>query len=246
MSGLPLVLVGGWGVSVDAVASVARGWPGQVVALSVHGDPGTTAEPEQWVRQQLARVPAPAVWVGWSLGGQLAMLAARLAPEQVAGVVTLCSTPRFVAADDGYGMPARTFDQFAAQVAADPVRAWKRFLLLQVRGDARETEGRAAWQPWLKGGPAWSRHSLLAGLAWLRALDERSAWDQSPVPRQHIFGERDRLVDPRLARDGIIANATVAPGMAHWPFGPHADLISRQLQAFVRVLVSNTALAPAQ
>ena len=48
----------------------------------------------------LAHSPARAVFVGWSLGGQLAMQLAAHSPQRVAAVVTLASNPCFIARAD--------------------------------------------------------------------------------------------------------------------------------------------------
>lgn len=235
MSDLPLVLIGGWGVPVEAVATVASRWPGRVMTVSVH-DYAEAHGPEAWVRQLLSRAPVSAVWAGWSLGGQLAMLAAQIAPARVAGVWTVCSSPRFLARPDWPGMSLEEFAQFRVGVAAKPARAWKRFLLLQIRGDEYEAEGRKAWQPWLKEGPAWPRETLLAGLDWLGDLDRRAGWRDCQVPHSHWFGDQDPLVDPALVRTGSVANARLAAGMAHWPFGAHADALAVSLRQFGRTL----------
>src|SRR5690606_40237197 len=54
------------------------------------------------------RVPR-AIWLGWSLGGLVALHAALDRPAQVRGLAMLCATPRFVAAPDWpHAMPAET------------------------------------------------------------------------------------------------------------------------------------------
>ena len=85
----------------------------------------------------LACCPEQAVYVGWSLGGQLAIELAVHEPQRVLAVVTVCSNPRFVATDDWPGMGADAFSEFRSGVQADPIAALQRFDTLQVTGSAQ-------------------------------------------------------------------------------------------------------------
>lgn len=179
----------------------------------------------------LARFPEPAVWVGWSQGGQVAMAAAKEAPAQVVGVVTLASFPRFLAASDWpFGMPESTFQAFVSGIQTDSFRYWKRFQMLQILGDPDEPAARDALKPWLlKGMPA-NAQWLAKSLAWLRDEDQRRHWAKSRVPALHIWGDRDHVVNPMIASIPLPANADTAmvPGMSHWP-GPRQMVACREL-----------------
>jgi pimeloyl-[acyl-carrier protein] methyl ester esterase len=236
MTDLPLVLIGGWGIPVTTIVPLAAYWPGPVISHSLDDRQmcaGST--PDDLVRRWLDTLDEPALWAGWSLGGQLAMRAAAIAPEKVAGVFTCCSTPCFLARDDwSPGMDVAEFEAFRTGIARQTNRFWKRFLMLQVLGDRSEAEGREAWKPWLQGGPPYSRETLLTGLGWLAGLDQRRFWAELEIPRQHVFGENDRLVDKRVVQaiDDVVRQAWVVPDMAHWPFGEYAEELARQLARF--------------
>lgn len=236
MREIPLVLIGGWGAPVTSVIPLAADWPGPVVTYSLDDRQiAAGSTPADLVQRWLEAVGEPAVWAGWSLGGQLAMQAAVMAPKQVAGVFTCCSTPCFLERDDWQvGMPEAEFEVFRVGLARQTHRFWKRFLLLQVRGDGQEGAGRAAWKPWLEGGVPFSLQTLLAGLEWLRSLDQRAAWNTLQLPRQHLFGENDLLVNPNVpkALAGIADHSHTVPGMAHLPFGDYAEILARQLALF--------------
>lgn len=236
MSDLPLVLVGGWGIPVTAVFTLATGWPGPVIARSLDDRQIAAASgPDALVRQWLAEIDGPAVWAGWSLGGQLAMRAAALAPDQVAGVFTCASTPSFVRRDGWEpGMDGRELQAFRIGIARQTQRFWKRFLLLQVLGDSDEAEGRQAWKPWLQEGPAFQRETLLTGLDWLKDMDHRPDWSELPLPRYHGFGAHDPLVKPETSQRlaGTRIETEVVPGLAHWPFGHYGEYLARRLVQF--------------
>ena len=101
--GKPVVLVHGWAMHTGMWRSFARRLAERYrvtcVDLPGHGlsgkiDPFTLP----LVCEQLARqLPDQASqWLGWSLGGSVALEMVRRYPERVASVVLLASNPRFV------------------------------------------------------------------------------------------------------------------------------------------------------
>jgi len=94
------------------------------------------SRPGELVAALAAAAPRRAVWVGWSLGGVLAQLAACRYPERVAGLVCIAAAARFVACDEWpHGMARAVFNDFAASFARDADAAAKRFLSLQTAGN---------------------------------------------------------------------------------------------------------------
>lgn len=237
---LPLVLIGGWGVSVDMVAPVLADWPAPVHLVNLDNALVTESQGVEGAASHLLqRFQAPAVWVGWSLGGQVAMAAAAEAPQQVRAVITLCSFPRFEAAKDWpYGMPEDSFRQFADGLHLDGYRYWKRFLMLQAMGDADEADARQQLKEWLLEGPPLAQAGLEKSLEWLATTDQRRLWRQLSVPALHLWGERDHVVSP------LILNADPAPqgvteliaGMSHWPRGAAADQCRLEIMNFINQL----------
>lgn len=191
-----LVLLHGWGSGVEIwrpLVTLLR--PGANLTLihlpgcapGVEGDDDLSLP--TLLTDIVACVPPQAVFIGWSLGGQIALALAQHCPERVAGVVTLCSNLKFIAADDWPGMDPDVFHRFRQAVSADPVAAMKRFDTLQARGAPRP---RALLRQLRALGRAPATSDLLTGLDWLAKLDLRQT-DVS-LPRLHLLAGQDALV----------------------------------------------------
>lgn len=223
-TGLPLVALGGWGMPASLMAPFLPR-TGELYVIVPGLPPVASAErPEQWLERLLPDLPERALWVGWSLGGALAMLAARQWPQRVSAVVTLCSTPCFVARPDwSSGMPVERFEEFSGALARDAVLARKRFMALTTHGDSGGRDVLRTMKAQAEG-PLPDRASLEVTLAWLRQLDLREAWLDCPVACRHVLGARDPLVGAEMPRElGMSpAHYRMIEGMAHWPGSRHA------------------------
>ncbi|HEV8077593.1 MAG TPA: alpha/beta fold hydrolase, partial [Marinobacter sp.] len=96
-----LVVIGGWGVPAAMLEPLYRNWPGSVQTVSLTDDGLRTCDsPAHVATKLLQRYPQPSVWLGWSLGAQVAMAAAQANPHSVNKVVTLGGFPQFMASQD--------------------------------------------------------------------------------------------------------------------------------------------------
>jgi len=229
----PLVLISGWGQAAAMISPLLPEGGEAVQCWSLYDFPAACEmeTPAQWLTEISARVPEQAVWIGWSLGGQLAMAAAERYPQQVAGVITVNSTPRFVTAE-GWpcGRPRAEVEAIGAGCRQSPAKALRRFSALQVRGDRFQQAAREAMQAMVPETP--SADQLNATLGWLEQLDQRDFWRHpGGLRRHHLFAARDPLVSAETPRRlGLPATEyQVIPDMAHWPFGPHLNLIQRMI-----------------
>ncbi|RKZ33738.1 MAG: pimeloyl-[acyl-carrier protein] methyl ester esterase, partial [Gammaproteobacteria bacterium] len=97
------VAIHGWGLS----SSVWQGFPGSRLfpggcqSRSLPGYDGVEAPVQEqsvtdWARRMVSGASEPpAMWIGWSLGGLVAMEVARQYPERVSALTLMASTPRF-------------------------------------------------------------------------------------------------------------------------------------------------------
>jgi len=198
-----LVLLHGWGSSREVwrpLLPYLRPWADLTLFDLPGCAPGCEAPGAATLDALLAAIlrqaPPGAVYLGWSLGGQLALELAARAPDRVAGLVTLCSNPRFLAAPGWPGMAPTDFEGFRARFAAEPGPGLRRFDSLQAGGSPR---GRALLRdlPQLRRGEPGP--ALLAGLEWLATLDQRPLLGDLVQPRLHLLAERDALVPAALA-----------------------------------------------
>jgi pimeloyl-[acyl-carrier protein] methyl ester esterase len=240
-----LVLLHGWGMN----AAIWPALPPPLAArlrpcaldLPGHGgrafDPALVALPD-WATDCLERAPERAIWLGWSLGGLVALQAALLAPERVQALILLSATPRFVQAVDWRAaMPEQTLAGFAGELLEDPSATLERFLALQVRGDSDARNTLRGLRAQLAERPAPDSHALEIGLGLLRDEDLRARLPDIRPPALWLLGERDTLVPAGVAERVALlmpgARVAVMPRAAHAPQLSHAGAVAEQIGAFL-------------
>ena len=225
--GPDLVLIHGWGMHAGVwqpwLPLLEQQFRVTLLELPGHGaSPLVGTDLTTWAEACLAVAPPQAVWLGWSLGGLVALQAGLLAAERVRQLCLLTATPCFVQTDDwSAAMPATVFTQFAATLAADPQTTLRRFISLQVRGGAQARQTLRTLQSALTQRPAASLAGLQVGLELLLHTDLRTELAQLSMPLSWLWGGRDTLVPaqvaehiPRLATNThqtVLASATHAP-----------------------------------
>ncbi len=232
--GPDIVLLHGWGLHSGiwetVVAALATRSRVTCIDLPGHGRSARMmlADDLITVAEQLAAAaPAPAIWLGWSLGGLLALQLALTAPRLVRGLVVVAGSPRFVRADDWpHAIEDSVLQEFSRALDEEYETTLGRFLALQVRGSADAGATLRALRARMLEQDAPRPAALRSGLKLLRESDLRARLNDIVCPTQFIFGARD-LLAPAAIREGLTrlmpaARCAVIDGAGHAPFVSHA------------------------
>lgn len=243
--GYPLVLIHGWGMNAGVwqpvLSQLTDEWEITIIELPGHGEsdiPEPNDDLSEWTQAVLHAAPESALWLGWSLGAQIAINAALAAPERVDAVVSVSGTPHFVARDGwSCGMQAELLDQFAENLFADPQRTMLRFLGLQVRGAESEREILRQLRNGINQRPEADMEALRQGLKLLESVDLRQCLGQLEVPSTWLFGSKDTLVSASTANEvkRILPEASVQviEGAGHAPFLSHAETVIKSMREVI-------------
>lgn len=221
----PLVFLHGWGQSARVWHDQADHWP-SATFLNLPGHGGAAFEPaDAWVDALAAQLPeSPAVLIGWSLGGMLAMQLALTHPERVAGLVLVATTPRFVSAPDWpHGCDAGLLDGFAEGINTHSAKTMSRFFALMFHGDElpRSRYNAIARAAVDRDNPP-AHEGLEAGLVLLRQLDLRAQVELIRQPALVLHGRDDAVVPAAagewLARTLPAATTHIFDACGHAPF----------------------------
>ena len=174
--------------------------------------PASDDDLDSVIDELLRSAPAGAIWVGWSLGGMLALAAAaRAAPRMLSGVVTVAASPKFLAAADWpAGVPRPLFDAVCAGTD-DAAGTLRRFAGLELKGCAGgELRQHLKWLQTHAQQPAPDSSTLRAELDWLARLDLRQTLSTLTLPVRHVLAGQDAVL-PAACADAIVS-LTGRPG----------------------------------
>lgn len=174
--------------------------------------PATDDDLDGVIDELLRSAPAGAIWVGWSLGGMLALAAAaRAAPRMVSGVVSVAASPKFLAAADWpAGVPQVLFDAVYAGTD-DAASTLRRFAGLELKGYAgAELRQHLKWLQTHAQQPVPDSSTLRVELDWLAGLDLRQTLGTLTLPVRHVLAGRDAVL-PAACADAI-GSLTGHPG----------------------------------
>ncbi|HEX6590880.1 MAG TPA: pimeloyl-ACP methyl ester esterase BioH [Moraxellaceae bacterium] len=189
----------------------------------------------------LPLVPARALWVGWSLGGLLALEMAARHPERVQALSLIAATPCFLQRDDWRPAMALTvFEDFVASLQESPLLTLESFLSLQCKGSASMRSDIRFLHEVVEQGPNLATATLLNGLQLLERGDLRTKFAALRQPVQFLLGEKDVLVPASLQVSLKVLRAgtdiVVIPQAAHVPFLSHPQRCADELLRFAGAL----------
>ncbi|WP_282109149.1 pimeloyl-ACP methyl ester esterase BioH [Shewanella algicola] len=229
-----VVLLHGWGVN-NAVFSPLKNALHQYrvhyVDLPGFGlSPNIDGDINQWVQALAQQLPKNAIWIGWSLGGLLATKVAVDFPDSVSTLVTLASSPCFMARDANDALPAwpgilpAVLAQFSTQLNRDLPRTVERFLAIQAMGSDNAKADISQIKQLVLSKPMPSRQALAQGLTMLGEVDLRQQLNQITQPWLRMWGKLDGLVPRRVIQqmpqaenisDILLSKASHAPFISH-------------------------------
>lgn len=226
--GSDLILLHGWGMHagiwspiVDILASNFRL---HLIDLPGHG---SSADIEAFTLNALCEllsevVPERADWLGWSLGGLIALEFSARNPTRVRRLILMASNACFVTREDWpEAMSPEVLEGFAQDLLQDHQATLKRFLGLIAQGSADHAVLRELRQV-MRAGPPPTELALRGGLALLRDTDLRPRLHCLSMPMLLLGGMRDTLVPitalRRLKREYPHIQLQEFPQTGHAPF----------------------------
>jgi pimeloyl-[acyl-carrier protein] methyl ester esterase len=237
---IPLVMIHGWamhgGVFSSLVDALAKHCTMHLVDLPGHGysrDSDLPLDPSICAHA-IAKATPPAAWLGWSLGGFVALRGALELPQHVRGLAMLCATPRFVsAADWPQGRDQALVQQLAIDLETDYHATVDRFLTLEAMGsrDPRTELRHLRAEVFSRGEP-----KLRVLQEGIRILDQTDLRAELPQLKQGnswwSAGRLDRLVHPdamQWSAEASQGEFHVIAHAGHAPFLSHADAVAQAL-----------------
>jgi pimeloyl-[acyl-carrier protein] methyl ester esterase len=243
--GLDLVLIHGWGMNSGVWKNVI---PLLASEYCVHWCdlPGYGENKDVVIEDATALVPtllqnAPeqAIWLGWSLGGLLVTQAALQAPDRILGVITVASSPKFVAEKEtGWaGMALPVLQNFEKQLLDDHEATIGRFMALQVMGSPQPRQDIKTLKLAICDRPSPDPKALFRDLRILEKWDLREQLRDLAVPSFAILGRLDALV-PSSVAVSLLDHAPksvihVCRQATHAPFISHPETFVDVLNAWL-------------
>jgi len=233
--GPDLVLLHGWGLHGEIFAGIlpvlSEHYRVHVVDIPGFGrSPIANADYTLalLIEQITAVVPRKAHWLGWSMGGMIAMATAIHRPDCIDKLVTVAASPKFTSADDWvYATKAEVLDGFLEYLQEDFRGTLIRFLAIQTLGSETQKEDLQMLKEvvFSQGEPA--KKALESGLELLKNTDLRKQLKSIKQPWLRIYGRLDGLVPVKSeAEVSLLApksQSHIFRKSSHGPFISHKD-----------------------
>lgn len=243
-SGPDLVMLHGWGLHGGlfgpVLAPLATHFRLHLVDLPGHGRspmPEGDYSIETVASLVATAVPAGANWLGWSLGGRIALQAAA-SGAAIDKLILVGANPCFTRKPDWHhAMPEKELEQFAASLRDNYKTTLQRFLAIQSRGSERAREELRSLREALFAHGDPEPAALAGGLEILRSADLRPLLADIHQRTLVLHGERDTLA-PLAAAEYTAkqlphGRLCVIAGAGHAPFISHPDQFATAVTEFL-------------
>ena len=238
--GPELVFLHGWGMHSEiwqpVLPRLAAHYRLTLIDLPGHGRScGVAVDSfDEVVDRLLEVVPDRAGWIGWSLGGQVAMRFGLLRSERVSNLMLVSSNPCFVQKKHWpNAMRSDLLQQFAEELQQDWRGTIQRFIALQFIGTRVPPKTLRALQQLVTSLPA-DPVALQRGLHWLQTVDLSTNITDLDMPLKFLLGRLDRLVPAQLANTlaGMGIEVEIMGEAGHAPFISHPEVFCEVLTQF--------------
>lgn len=247
-TGEDLVFLHGWGMNSGAFTSfipyLSENFRVTTIDLPGFGE-NAAHVPSPYTVETLSHaiinhLPERCVLAGWSLGGMVAQKIALLAPERLSGLVTIASSPRFIAGPGWPGIAADLLGLFENQLEKNFQKTLERFLAIQAMGSETAKHDIKTIRQHITQFPDPAEEALKKGLRILSCEDMRHDIGRISVPTLRLYGRLDSLV-PTSGIDRICelhpqSDAVVLPHASHAPFISHPQQTADILMHFTASL----------
>ncbi|WP_429136246.1 pimeloyl-ACP methyl ester esterase BioH [Aeromonas hydrophila] len=243
--GPDLVLLHGWGMNGAVWHGIAQQLAAHyrlhLVDLPGFGNSPLAGEVEYslpWLAEQVAAIlPEQCHLLGWSLGGLVASQLALSHPERLHSLITVASSPCFMARDDWPGIAPKVLTGFNQMLAGDFKQTIERFLAIQAMGSEHARDDIRQLRHWLAERPAPQLAALEAGLGLLAEVDLRDELTSLSLPWLRVYGRLDSLVPkasiPLLDERYPSSRSVVLEKASHAPFISHPQQFIEIIEYFV-------------
>lgn len=193
---------------------------------------------EHVVTEILNVVPKRAIYLGWSLGGIIALALAHHAPSRIEKSILVASSPRFLEDDDWPGVKAQILTHFSHELQNNYHHTLSRFFKAQLRDAHLETAIALDVKNHLYQYGEPDAHSLNGGLHILQTADLRHEIKNIASPMLFILGRLDTMI-PVAVADAIQtinpnAQCTILQKAGHIPFLSHAEEFIQHIMNFLK------------
>ena len=234
----------GWGMDAALLRPLAeplsQRFHIRLPPLPGHGAPCIPSDTplDDWADALADAIPEPTVWLGWSLGGMLALRIAARRPRQVTALILLTATPSFVTRENWpHGVAPEVLANFQTAIATDPAKTLARFAALQVRGDAQTGQQLRTLRKRLSTAPLPEKPALADGLRILAKADLREDLAHLQQPVLAVLGAQDTLMPAAsgeaMQRLNPDVHVEIIPEAAHLPFLSRTERLTRRITHFL-------------
>lgn len=246
-SGSHLVFLHGWGMNSavwENIANIlAKDFTITLIDLPGHGYSQFSDNYKHintWAELCLETAPPQATWIGWSLGGAVALAAALMYPQQIYNLVLLTSTPCFLYHEHWpHGMRGETLNTFKNTLQTNWLETVGHFLTLQIRGSNNALATLRSLHQCLATYPPPNPAALDAGLSILKHTDLSTQIFALQPPSLWIYGNKDTIVSWRnaetIAKLLPAAQIEIIDGAAHAPFLSHPNQVLALLRIHTQI-----------